>query len=180
MFEKLIDVFLQAWSILKPGFIVLAYEGGVVLRLGKYHRSVDSGFHLKWPLIETELTTLTAITTLELRPQTLTTLDNKSVVISAVVKYQIKDAKPFLLEIWDAVDVLKDVTLGAIKTTVARLPFADLNDPAVEAAVLEVVRKEVNQYGFKIHRVTFADFGQIRSLRLIGELPTNNPTPTRN
>lgn len=171
MFEKLIDVILQGWGMLKPGFIVLAYEGGVVLRLGKFHRSVDPGFHFKWPLIETEITTFTAITTLDLRPQTITTLDNKSVVVSAVVKYQIRDAKPFLLDIWDSVDVLKDVTMGAIKQTIARLPYAGLNDPAVEAAVLEVVRKEVNQFGFKIHRVTFTDLGQIRSFRLIGELP---------
>jgi regulator of protease activity HflC (stomatin/prohibitin superfamily) len=180
MFEKLIDVVLQGWSILKPGFIVRDYEGCVVLRLGKYHRTVSPGFHLKWPLIESDLITTTAITTLELRPQTLTTLDNKSIVISAVVKYQIKDVKPFLLEIWDSVDVLKDVTMGAIRQTVSKLPYASLNDPTVETTVLELVRKEVNQFGFKIYRITFADLGEIRSLRLIGELPHNAQTPTHN
>jgi len=178
MFEKLIDVVLQGWSILKPGFIVLAYESGVVLRLGKFHRTVDPGFHLKWPFVETVLTTTTVITTMELRPQTLTTADNKSVVVTAIVKYQIRDAKPFLLEIWDSVDVLKDVTMGAIRQTIGRLPYEALSSPDVELQVLELARKEVNQFGFKIHRVTFVDLGQIRSFRFIGELPTHQPQKT--
>jgi len=177
MFEKLIDVILQGWSIIKPAFIVLAYESGVVLRFGKFSRSVDPGLHFKWPLIETTLVTTTAITTLELRPQTLTTLDNKSIVVSAVVKYQIKDVKPFLLEIWDSVDVLKDVTMGAIRQTIGTLQYSTLSSPSVELQVLELVRKEVNQFGFKIHRVTFTDLGEIRSFRLIGELPTQPPQP---
>jgi regulator of protease activity HflC (stomatin/prohibitin superfamily) len=128
-------------------------------------------------MVETILSTPTVTTTLELRPQTLTTKDNKSIVVSAIVKYQIKDAKLYLLEVWDQADVLKDVTMGAIRQTIGRLPYADLASPDVETSVLEVVRKEVNQYGFKIHRVTFADLGEIRSIRLIGELPTHPPTP---
>lgn len=171
MLEKLIDVVLQGWSIVKPFFIVLAYEDGVVLRFGLYHRSVNSGFHWKWPMIEVEKLATTAITTLELRPQTLTTADGKSIVVSAIVKYQIRDAKPYLLEVWDAVDVLKDVTMGAIKQLVARAQYVQLNDTAVETQVLEQVRKEVNQYGFKVHRVTFVDLGQIKSYRLITESP---------
>jgi hypothetical protein len=71
------------------------------------------------------------------------------------------------LEIWDAVDVLADTTMGAIKDSIQTSDYEALWFSNPEAAVLEKVRKEVNQYGFKIHKITFVDFGMIRSIRLL-------------
>lgn len=167
MFDRLIDLFIQLKETLLPWTIIHAYEGGVVLRFGKYNRTVAPGFHWKWPLIEHDLTAKTCVTTMELRPQTLTTKDNHGVVVSAIVKYQIKDVKPFLLDIWDSTDVLKDVTMGAIKGAVNEHTWEQLVELPVEQAVLEAVRKEVNRYGFKIEKVTFVDMGKVRSLRLM-------------
>jgi membrane protease subunit HflK len=165
--EKLLDILVAFWDRIAPVQVVDAYEAGIVLRLGKYHRSAAAGVVWKWPLIEQLVTTTICVTTLRLPAQTLTTSDGHSVVISSVVKYQIRDPKPFLLDIWDSVDVLADVTMGAIKTVVNGAAYADLIASPVERKVLETVRKECNRYGFQIHSVTFTDMGRIRSLRLI-------------
>lgn len=168
MLEKLLDILLGVWDFFIPFTVVREFEGGVILRFGKYKRSLLPGFHWFWPFgIEEVLTTETAITTIELRAQTLTTLDNQTIVISSIVKYQVKDPKPYLLEVCDAQDVLSDVTLGINKKIVNTTTYANLLDENIENIVLKAVRNEVNQFGFKVFAVTFVDMGKIKSLRLI-------------
>jgi len=176
MFDKLIDFLIRFWDWAKPFEIVLAYEAGIMLRFGRYHATLSPGFYFKIPLVDYAITANSTITTLQLRPQTLTTKDDQQVVIGAIVKYQIKDIKPFLLDIWDSVDVLNDVTLGAIKSVVNDLSYADLIHTNVEAIVIDTVRKEVNQFGFRIHKITFTDMGKIRTIRLMN---THEHPPAR-
>jgi hypothetical protein len=39
--------------------------------------------------------------------------------------------------------------------------------------ILDIVRREVSEYGFKVHRVTFADLAKVRSIRLITPGPVD-------
>ena len=167
MFERLADFLVVSWEYITPFYIINTFEAGVVLRLGKYHRTVGQGLKWKWPLIESVLSTNTAITTMELRAQTLTTLDGKSIVISSIVKYKITDVKPFMLDIWDSIDVISDTTLGAIKEVVTATNYKDLT--GVEKKVIRKVKKQVADFGVEIINIVFADQGAIRSIRLIGD-----------
>lgn len=167
MFEKLIELLAGAWSNLRPYEIVEAYNRGVVLRFGRYHRTLAPGLHWKWPFAEDIVSVLACITTLPLPPQTLTTYDDVGVVVAAVVKYEIVKPEPYVTDIWDQRDVLSDVTMGAVRKAVSATKYVDLIASPPEDRVLELVRKEVNRYGFKIHAITFTDLGRVRSLRLI-------------
>ncbi len=172
MFDKVLELAAQFWETLLPWIVIAEYEGGVVLRLGRFRRTIGPGLSWKIPVADHVLITHTAVTTMELRAQTLTTRDDKAVVVSAIVKYRIRNVKPFLLEIGDAADVLKDVTMGAIKDAINNAPYADIYGAAkIEDRVLDMVRREVNQYGFQIFKVTFADQGRVRSFRMIGDNP---------
>lgn len=146
--------------------IKVAHQAGV-LRFGKYHRTCSPGFHWKWPFAEEFVAENTAITTQPVGPQTLTTLDDVAIVVSGIVKYQVSDVEKYQTQCWDQVDALRDVTMGAIRKVLC----ADKYDTALaedqERRVLELVRKEVNQFGFKIHRVTFTDLARIKTFRLM-------------
>jgi len=107
-----------------------------------------------------------------LRPQTLTTYVDLTVVISAIVKYHIADVRAYLLDIWDSADVLNDVTLGAIKKIVASHDYSDLQDHEIEQDVLAIIQQEAEKFGVHVHNVTFSDLGRVRSIRLI----TNEPS----
>ena len=167
MFEKLIELLAGAWSTLRCYELVEAYNRGVVLRFGRYSRTLAPGLHWKWPLIEDVVSVLACITTLPLPPQTLTTRDDVGVVVAAVVKYEISKPEPYVTDIWDQKDVLGDVTMGAVRHAIAAIDYATLVAQPPERGILEAVRKEVGKYGFKIHNVTFTDVGRVRSLRLI-------------
>ena len=170
MFEKLIDLIISLWTRLSPAKIIKVFESGAVLRLGKYHRTVLPGLAWKWPVIEDIFEINAVLTTLRLPPQTLTTLDDVGVVVAAIVKYWIVDAEAYVTKIWDQNDVLADTTLGAIAEVVKNSNYHELlrGDPSKK--VIEAVRREVNEYGFRIKRITFTDFGKVRSFRLIQQV----------
>ncbi len=167
MLEKLIDLLAGAWHRLCPLEIVEAYNRGVVLRFGVYHRTIEPGLHWKWPVLEDVVSVLACITTMPLPPQTLTTKDDKSVVVAAIVKYQIAKPEPYVTDIWDQKDVLSDVAMGAVQQAVSGATWDELVAAPPEEKILKAVRKETLRYGFDVMKVTFTDIGKIRSLRLI-------------
>lgn len=171
MFERILDFIAASWDVLRPWVVINDFEGGVILRFGRYHRELTPGLHWKLPIADTTVTASTVITTMALRPQTLTTCDDLTVVISAIVKYRITDVRAYLLDIWDSADVINDLTLGAIKEIVASVNYSGLQKQGIEDRVLELIQNEAAEYGVHIYKVTFADFGRVRSLRLI----TNQP-----
>jgi len=167
VFERLFDFLIQCWNHIVPFTIVIQSQNAGVLRFGVYHRTLEPGFHWKWPFVEEVNAQNTCVTTLRLPPQTLTTCDGRIVVVSAIVKYQIKDVKPYITEIWDQTDVLADVTLGAVRKVVNATAYdAVVRDPH-EDEVLKAVRAEVNKYGFRVMAITFTDLAEVWSVRLI-------------
>jgi regulator of protease activity HflC (stomatin/prohibitin superfamily) len=167
VFDKLLDILVASWHRLCPLEICEAYNHGVVLRFGRVHRVMEPGLHWKWPIVEDVNWVITAVTTLPLPPQTLTTQDDVGVVVAAIIKYEVARPELFATVIWDQRDVLADVTMGAVRQAVSTLKYLDLIANPPEDRILELVRKAVNRYGFKVHAVTFTDVGRVRSLRLI-------------
>src|SRR5574341_556499 len=101
MFDRILDWIDRGWGLIKPFFIVEAWEGGIVLRFGKYNRTVAPGFHWKIPLCEKPYEATTCETTWRSPAQPLTTKDDISVTIMTVVRYQIENVKPYLIVIHD-------------------------------------------------------------------------------
>lgn len=167
MFERLIDLVVAGWNRLCPVEVIEAYNVGVVLRLGVYHRTLAPGWHWKWPFIEDVVSVLSCVTTLPLAPQTLTTKDNVGVVVAAVIKYRIEKPEPYVTDIWDQKDVLADVAMGAVRKAVSSISYETLVQEPPEAEIHKAVRKVVNRYGFDVQAVTFTDIGRVRSIRLI-------------
>jgi regulator of protease activity HflC (stomatin/prohibitin superfamily) len=165
MFERLLDLIIGLKDSLSPVFIVDQTEMGIVKRLGLFKRVVEPGLRWKWPVLEAEETETVVVTTLNLTAQTLTTFDDKSIVISAIVTYSISDIKKYLLNMYDCEEVLADITMGEIQSKVSEINYVDLFE--VEKTVLPMVRKKLKDYGIRVKMVTFIDLGAVRSIRLI-------------
>ena len=167
MLEQLFDFIAHSWDAISPCHVLRAYEGGVKLRLGKYRQDCASGIVWKWPIVEEVLSCHTAITTARLPYQTLTTQDKKQVGVRAIVKYRVEKPKEYLLGIWDAQDAIEDFTMGCIKGVVNAHTFDELITEDIEKLILSEVRKECNQYGLKIFKITFTDMGATKTLRFM-------------
>lgn len=169
MIDRLIDFLLGFVEKLLPIVIVNEYDGGVMLRGGRYIKNLIGGnWYLKIPFWDEPITTTIVTTTLALPEQSLTTLDGKQIVAKAVVKYKISDVEIFLLQTWDASDALSDTTQGVIKQVITEQDFSNINND-IDKEITTKAKREAKRWGIEIERVTLTNFGEIMSVRLFNE-----------
>lgn len=165
MFDKLIDVIVTFIHDFLPIKIVDQWEAGVHLRYGKFKNVVSPGLIWKLPFFDQVITTPVITQTVNLSPQTLTTLDEKSIVLTSIVRYHIFDVKRFLLGVMQANDVLIDTTQGIIRDFVEKTKWEHLID--LSEFVTPEVNEQVENWGIKIELISFPDLGEIRTYRLM-------------
>jgi len=167
MFEWLREILASLHEHLIPFVVIYEYENGGVFRLGQYHRTLGPGFHWRWPLVEAVFTEHMVVTTLALEPQTITTKDDRTVVVGGIVRYRICDVKDFLCEVSNQHDALRDTAMGAVLKQVRQLELRTLLDDPPENKIASDIRRLVKPFGISIDSFTFTDAAPIRTIRLI-------------
>ena len=167
MLEWLGHLLESVWNHLLPFTVVPAYQNAAVLRFGRYHRTLKPGFHWRWLFAEEIYHENIYLTTLALEPQTITTKDDKTVVVTGIVRYKIADVQSFITEIGNQHDLLRDTSMGAVLKQVRQIELRTLLDTPPENLIASDIRRQVKPYGMVIESFTFTDIGQIRTLRLI-------------
>ena len=167
MFDKLIDLMVTFIHDILPFKIVDQWEQGVHLRYGKFHRVVYPGLNFKRPFFDQVWVTPVITQTVNLKPQTVTTLDERTVVLTSIVRYHIVDVEKFLLGVMHANDVLVDTTQGSIRDMVEATKWEDLTD--LTNYVLPIVNEQVEVWGIKVQLISFPDLGEITTYRIISD-----------
>lgn len=167
MFDKLIDLIVTFIHDILPFKIVDQWEQGVHLRFGKFFRVLHPGLRWKIPFFDNVWLTPVITQTVHLKPQTVTSLDEKSVVLSSIVRYHIDDVEKFLLGVMHANDVLVDTTQGIIRDIVERTNWEDLVD--LNKQVTPEVDNQVRKWGITVELISFPDLGEITTYRVIGD-----------
>ena len=165
--DRLADFLVSIIDLCKVGVIVDQYERGVILRWGKLQRLLLPGFHWHWPLgVDQVLTDNVVPTTDSLDPQSLTTKDGLSIVLSGIVTWQIDDIEKVLLQVEDADGVLTDTACGVIARAVAQSTWQQITDPTFPDRLTRRVQTLAAKYGIGVLRVQISDLSRSRSLRL--------------
>jgi len=167
MFDKLIDLVVTFIHDILPFKIVDQWEAGVHLKTGRFYRVVSPGLNWKVPFFDKIWVTPIITQTVNLTPQTLTTLDERSVVLTSIVRYHIVNVHSFLLTVMHANDVLVDTTQGIIRDIVETTSWDDLVD--LTNIVTPEVNNEVAKWGIVVEAVKFPDLGEIKTYRIIGD-----------
>jgi regulator of protease activity HflC (stomatin/prohibitin superfamily) len=167
MFDKLIDLMVTFINDILPWKIVDQWEEGVHLRTGKFRRIVKPGIQWKIPFFDQILVTPVITQTVNLKPQTVTSADEKSIVLSSIVRYHIHDVEKFLLGVMHANDALVDTTQGIIRDVVEGCRWTDLDD--LGNVVTPEVNEQVEKWGITVEQVSFPDLGEIKTYRIIGD-----------
>ena len=167
MIDKLIDFLIHIISDVLPFSIVNQWEKGVFLRFGKFIKVVNAGLIFKIPFIDKVWTHEVITQTVHLQPQTLTTLDEKSIVLKSIVRYHVNDVKKFLLNVMHASDVLVDTTQGVIRDTVEGYNWVDLYE--ISPYLQDQVQEIVSDWGITIERITLTDLGVVRTYRIMSD-----------
>lgn len=173
---------MEAWARLLVEFIELFfvwrivehYEEGVVLRLGKYHRTVKPGRVWVLPFgIDVVMTHSVKTVTRNLSSQTLLTKDGETVVIALVIKFRVTDIQKFLLEVGDEEtngdEVLVDMAYGMLASKVQNSDYEDLSTQRFVDKVRTKIRQRCHRLGCELEQVWVTDCSPARAFRLVGE-----------
>ena len=169
MLDKLIDFLLQFLEQLLPFKVINQTDEGVRLRFGKFKNVLKPGIHFKIPFGDEILSHSVLWTTYSVPAQSLTTKDGKDVVVKLVIKYRIVDIQTFLLEVWDAIDAISDMTQGISFDIVKEKTWDELHTLDLKPLVTRKARVEAKRWGIEIETVTLSDLAKIRSIRLLND-----------
>lgn len=166
MLDRIIDIIENVWDSLVPYIIILEYQEGVMLRFGKYRKVIGKGIHFKIPIIDTPVVEHIAITTTTLPPQSLTTLDNQTIVVKGIIKYKIVDIHKYAILVWDAKDALVDTTCGIIRDTVNEKDWQEVRLGKIDGLISRRVKSAADEYGIEVILVTLTDISIMKSFRI--------------
>ena len=174
MFDKLIDLMVTFIHDILPFKIVDQWEKGVHLRFGVCIKTVEPGLNWKIPFFDQILSTAVITQTVNLSPQTVTSLDDRSVVLSSIVRYHIHNVRQYLLLVMHANDVLVDTSQGIIRDLVENTNWEELVD--LSNIVTPEINRQVEKWGITVELVSFPDLGEITTYRIMND-GKNQTTP---
>ena len=167
MFDKLVALIERFGYQLMPFVIIEQWNAGVHLRYGKYINTLNSGIHFKIPFFDSIMETPVITQSVNLPSQTLTTLDEQSIVLKSIIRYRVNDVRTYLLSVMHANDVLIDTTQGIIRDVVEMTTWDGLVD--VNSQITNEVKEYVVRWGIEVEAVTITDLGIVKSFRIFGD-----------
>jgi regulator of protease activity HflC (stomatin/prohibitin superfamily) len=135
--------------------IVAQYEKGLVMRLGKYHATANSGLNFLAPLIDEMIKVDMREQVIQVEPQKVITRDNVTVTVDAVIYYRVADPVRAMFEVQN---------FGLAATTLAQTNLRNLiGDKSLDETLIArdmintnlrtVLDEATNGWGVKVTRV---------------------------
>lgn len=170
MFKEIVDLLVQFGSGFIPFVIVNEYERAVVLRLGRYNRTLEPGYRWIIPFfVEDVLKDNVVPRTYNLDAQSLVTIDKKEIVLSTAINCEIVDIRKATLEV-EAVDsTVCDVCYGEIGRQINKHTFDEISDQTFPTVLKNSCNRLIEPYGIKINKVGIIDLSPTHTFRLINQ-----------
>ena len=172
MISQILEFLSRFFGYFLPFSVVQPWSAAVIIRLGKVVGVAGPGLVWHMPMGITIVADTAVVTqTLRAPTQTVTTKCGASVVAGLVLKFRIIDVKTFLVDIFDAKSAIDDVAAGALRLLVKDHTWAELQDIDLDNELSIAIRRELKKFGIHLEQATLADFGRIKSLRLMLDKP---------
>jgi regulator of protease activity HflC (stomatin/prohibitin superfamily) len=155
-----------------PRWVIVETTAGAVKFIkGSRVVALGPGLHWYWPAT-TEFTVYpTARQAVNLRTQTITTTDDKTIAVGGLIVYEIVDIEAIVARTYDPEETIRDIALSAIHDVVCKCAWDDLKvaqrNGELDRELRRETRKELDKYGVRILKTTLTDMAPCRVLKLM-------------
>ena len=151
----IIIFFLSLTALVRSVRIVNQYEKGLVIRFGKYQKTIGSGINILVPFVESILTVDMRERVLNVDPQNVITKDNVAVVVDAVVYYKVVDPVKAEFEIQNFAYAATTLAQTNMRNIVGELALDEtlISRDVINNNLRTVLDEATNPWGVKITRV---------------------------
>lgn len=142
--------------IVIPGIrIINQYERGVILRLGKYSRTLNPGFRVIIPYIDKMIKVDIRTTPMDIPKQEVITRDNVTVNVDAVVYARVIDAKKAVLETTNYRYATSTFAQTALRDVTGNFDLDQLlsERDQISQQIREIVDAQTDKWGIDIESV---------------------------
>jgi len=164
MFENILSSFMIL------GIIVLAivlrsirqvnqYERGVKFFLGKYYKTIEPGWRIVLPIIESLTKVDIRVKAVDVPLQEAITKDNVSAKINAVIYYKVSDSAKAILEVENFKYAVSQLAQTTMRNVCGQLELDELLSNRDQAAsrIKEIVDKATDPWGISVETVELKD-----------------------
>jgi len=135
------------------------YQRGVKFMLGKYVKTIEPGWRIVFPIIQSMTKVDIRTKAVDVPLQEAITKDNVSAKINAVIYYKVSDAAKAVLEVenfWYAVSQLAQTTM---RNVIGEMELDELlaNRDGAARRIREIVDKATDLWGIKVEGVELKD-----------------------
>ena len=142
--------------VILPGVrIVNQYERGIVLRLGKFHRTMNPGLRVIIPYIDHMMKVDVRTTPMDIPKQEVITKDNVTVNVDAVVYYRVLDPKKAVLETTNYSYATSTFAQTALRDITGNFELDEIlsKRDEISSQIKEIVDKQTDKWGIDIENV---------------------------
>jgi regulator of protease activity HflC (stomatin/prohibitin superfamily) len=140
-------------------YIVKQWETVTVIRFGRIIKTVDTGFHVKAPFIDSLIRLDMRVQTFDLRGQSAITKDNITVKIDSVGFLKIEDAEKLILGVEDYWSAIKSYSQTSLRNIVGEYSLDELLEKreAIAQKMKMIVDSYTKEWGVDIQKIELQD-----------------------
>lgn len=157
--------FIPRWEILDTSM------GAVKFVRGSKAIALGPGIHWYWPVMTTFKAYPLVRQADTLREQTITTTDNRTVVVGGIIVYEVFDIVKLVALTYDPGDTIKDLSLSAIHDICCQMSWDELlteqRKGTLDTKLKNAARRALEDYGVRAVKVMLTDLAACRVYRLI-------------
>lgn len=155
-----------------PRWVIIdTTKAGVKWVWGKHVIKLGPGWHIYWPFSTQFQMYPTARQATDLRPQVITTADNKTILVGGFITYEITDIEAILARTYDPEETIADITLTAFHTVCCRQTWAELREKqttgALDRQIRFYARKFLAPYGVRVLKTSLTDLAPTSVMKLV-------------
>lgn len=167
MIDKLIDTLIQIWDSVKFWEILKHYERGVRLRKGVFNEVLEPGWHWKVPVLDQILADNVVSRTNNMSAQALQTADGKTVQVSGIIRFRIRDIFKALLEVEGMDDAVRDISYLVIAEAVQTSNYDQVRAATFTELLTKSARKAGWRYGLEVEQLGLSDVSPAKTFILV-------------
>jgi len=157
--DRLIDLIIEFLELFQVFFFVDEFEEGVVLRQGRFHRTVKPGFRWIIPLSQEDVIVVNVKPEpMWLDVQSVHTKDDYGSNIQVGIIWRVTDVKAFLIDNEDTEDMVAMLCSGVVWKSVQGCKWTEVRNERYPDTLKAPMNRKVRKRGAEIDEVIIQDF----------------------
>ena len=128
----------------------------IVQRLGKYHKTLQAGFHMLAPIIDSKAKVVSLKETVaDFKPQPVITKDNVTMQIDTVVYFQITDQKLYTYGVDNPLNAIENLSATTLRNLIGDLELDQTltSRDTINQKMRLILDEATDPWGIKVNRV---------------------------